>query len=70
MAGEPVGIGAVVLRNSELRAYYVAPSADRRGVGTALVEEIERIAAARARSRTSRVLLNGRTVLRRIGLYR
>jgi putative acetyltransferase len=42
--GEPVGIGAVVVSNSELRACYVAPSAARRGVGSALVAEIERIA--------------------------
>src|SRR5213593_1228877 len=42
--GQPVGIGAVVVSNSELRACYVAPSAARRGVGSALVAEIERIA--------------------------
>lgn len=41
---QPVGIGAIVLSNSELRACYVVPSAARRGVGAALVEEIERIA--------------------------
>src|SRR5580693_8291610 len=34
--GELVGIGAVVLNKSELRACYVAPSAVRRGVGSAL----------------------------------
>ena len=32
-----------MLGNSELRACYVAPSAARRGVGSALVAEIERI---------------------------
>src|SRR5213596_235568 len=42
--GEPVGIGAIVVSNAELRACYVAPSAARRGVGSALVSEIERIA--------------------------
>jgi putative acetyltransferase len=40
----PVGIGAIVISNSELRACYVAPSATRRGVGSALVAKIERIA--------------------------
>lgn len=42
--GEPVGIGALVVRHSELRACYVAPDAARRGVGSALVAEMERIA--------------------------
>jgi putative acetyltransferase len=42
--GEAVGIGAIVIAGSELRACYVAPSAARRGVGSALVAEIERIA--------------------------
>jgi putative acetyltransferase len=42
--GRPAGIGALVLSNSELRACYVVPSAVRRGVGTAIVAEIERIA--------------------------
>ena len=42
--GEPVGIGAIVISHSELRACYVAPTAARRGVGSALVAEIERIA--------------------------
>src|SRR5713101_8225527 len=41
--GEPVGIGAIVVSNSELRACYVAPSAARRGVGSALVAKIEQI---------------------------
>jgi len=40
----PVGIGAIVLQKSELRACYVVPSAARKGVGTALVRAIERIA--------------------------
>ena len=42
--GEMVGIGAIVVGNSELRACYVAPNAARRGVGSALVADIERIA--------------------------
>jgi len=42
--GEPVGIGAIVVSHSELRTCYVAPTAARRGVGSALVTEIERIA--------------------------
>ena len=42
--GQCVGIGAIVVGNSELRACYVAPGAARRGVGSALVAEIERIA--------------------------
>jgi putative acetyltransferase len=42
--GEPAGIGAIVVSNSELRACYVAPGAARCGVGSALVAEIERIA--------------------------
>jgi putative acetyltransferase len=42
--GELVGIGVVVLNESELRACYVVPSAVRRGVGSALVGEIERVA--------------------------
>ena len=42
--GEPVGIGAIVVSNSELRACYVAPSAARRGVGSAIVGRIEQIA--------------------------
>jgi putative acetyltransferase len=46
--GRPVGIGALVLRNSELRACYVMPDAARRHVGTAIVEEIERIARENA----------------------
>ncbi len=42
--GEPVGIGALVLEESELRAVYVSPEGARRGCGAALVREIERIA--------------------------
>ena len=42
--GQAVGIGALVPGNSELRACYVVPGAARRGVGAAIVAEIERIA--------------------------
>jgi putative acetyltransferase len=42
--GVPVGLGSVVIPASELRACYVVPEASRKGVGTALVTEIERIA--------------------------
>jgi putative acetyltransferase len=44
--GEPVGIGALVVGNSELRACYVLPAAARSGVGAAIVAEIERLARA------------------------
>jgi putative acetyltransferase len=40
----PGGIGALVLREWELRACYVSPGTARKGVGSALVREIERIA--------------------------
>ena len=42
--GKAVGIGALVLAESELRAVYVLPECARRGCGSALVREIERIA--------------------------
>lgn len=42
--GEAVGISALVVANSELRACYVLPSAARRGVGAAIVAAIEGIA--------------------------
>jgi putative acetyltransferase len=45
--GEVVGIGAIVIDKAELRACYVAPEASRKGVGSALVREIERIAQQR-----------------------
>jgi putative acetyltransferase len=44
LAGQPAGLGALVIANSELRACYVVPEAARQGVGTALVTEIERLA--------------------------
>lgn len=49
--GEPVGLGTLVVANNELRACYVVPEAARRGVGTALVERIERIARENSVSR-------------------
>jgi putative acetyltransferase len=42
--GKPAGIGALVVERSELRACYVSPHAARRGCGSALVREIERLA--------------------------
>ena len=42
--GEAVGLGCLILANSELRACYVVPEASRKGVGSALVREIERLA--------------------------
>jgi putative acetyltransferase len=44
LEGQLAGIGALVLGGSELRACYVTPAAARKGVGSALVAEIERIA--------------------------
>ncbi|HJR61087.1 MAG TPA: GNAT family N-acetyltransferase [Vicinamibacterales bacterium] len=44
--GQPAGMGAFVPEHSELRACYVTPGAARRGVGRALVNEIERRARA------------------------
>ena len=57
--GELVGIGALVLAESELRACYVVPDAARRGVGSALVAEIER--TARHRGLTHLELLSSLT---------
>ena len=42
--GEIIGIGALVVEKSELRACYVLPAAARTGIGSAIVREIERIA--------------------------
>jgi putative acetyltransferase len=44
VGGRIVGIGAVVLARSELRACYVAPQAARIGVGRSIVSAIEKIA--------------------------
>lgn len=43
-AGQIVGFAAVIPSNSELRACYVSPEVGGRGVGRALVSELERIA--------------------------
>jgi putative acetyltransferase len=45
--GRIVGIGCLVARNNELRACYVAPPASRKGVGSAILREIERVARGR-----------------------
>jgi len=42
--GRIVGLGCLVARNNELRACYVAPPAGRKGVGSAILREIERVA--------------------------
>ncbi len=42
--GAIVGMGALVVENSELRACYVSPHAGRQGVGTAIAAELERLA--------------------------
>ena len=42
--GQPVGLGALVVDNTELRPCYVVREAARTGVGSALVKEMERIA--------------------------
>jgi len=39
-----VGIACIIAQKNELRACYVTPSASRRGVGSALLQEIERAA--------------------------
>ncbi|MEX2269899.1 MAG: GNAT family N-acetyltransferase [Vicinamibacterales bacterium] len=44
--GQVVGLAALVVEGSELRACYVLPGAARKGVGTALVREMERRASA------------------------
>lgn len=49
--GEPVAIGALIVERSELRACYVRPEAARRGCGSAIVREIERIAREHGLSR-------------------
>jgi putative acetyltransferase len=49
--GAPAGIGALVVGKSELRACYVLRSAARRGCGSALVREIERLASEHGLSR-------------------
>ena len=48
---DPGAIGALILERSELRACYVRPEAARRGCGSALVRESERIAREHGLSR-------------------
>lgn len=45
--GVAIGIGALAAKDSELRACYVHPIAGRKGVGSAIVLELERIAIER-----------------------
>lgn len=42
--GRIVGFGAIVVSNNELRAVYVSPSFGRSGVGTIILQELERLA--------------------------
>ncbi|WFT86834.1 GNAT family N-acetyltransferase [Rhizobium leguminosarum] len=42
--GKIVGIGALVTKNAEIRACYVSPAVARKGVGSALLRKIERVA--------------------------
>jgi putative acetyltransferase len=42
--GAIVGIGELIIATNELRACYVLPSAIRKGIGSAIIREIERIA--------------------------
>ena len=49
--GNPVGIGALVVERSRLGACYVSPHAARRGCGSALVQEIERLTRANGLTR-------------------
>lgn len=44
LASEIVGIGATVPEQNELRACYVSPAGLRQGVGSCIVQELERIA--------------------------
>ena len=43
IAGEIVGIGELRVATSEMRACCVSPDATRKGVGSAIIREIERI---------------------------
>jgi hypothetical protein len=51
--GSPVGIEALVLERSELRACYVSPYSARQSCGSALVRETERRASPRASATVS-----------------
>jgi putative acetyltransferase len=47
IGGRIVGVAALVVTNAELRACYVAPEANRRGVGSALIRKLEHVARER-----------------------
>jgi putative acetyltransferase len=49
-SGEVVGFGSIVPSLSELRAVYVRTDVGRRGVGGAILHDLERIAVARGLS--------------------
>jgi putative acetyltransferase len=49
-AGEVVGFGSIVPSLGELRAVYVRPDFGRRGVGGAILHDLERMAVARGLS--------------------
>lgn len=66
--GEIVGFAALVAAKHELRACYVCPRAARRGIGTALVRELERIARDRGLDRLEFVSsLTAEPFYRRLG---
>ena len=66
--GLPVGIGAVVLRKSYVRAVYVTPEGARQGCGSALMHEIERIAKDKGVSRlTLHASLNAEAFYANVG---
>jgi putative acetyltransferase len=44
-AGLVVGVAALVIKNAELRACYVAPDVTRQGIGSALARHLERVAS-------------------------
>ncbi len=46
-AGGPIGFGQIDLANAEIQAVYVAPGAQRLGVGAALLEHLEDLARDR-----------------------
>jgi putative acetyltransferase len=48
---EIIGIGCLLAQTYELRACYVSPTATRRGVGSAILREIERVAYDRGATR-------------------
>lgn len=68
LGDEVVGIGEVVPAANELRACYVSPDHGRRGVGQAIVGELEQIARSRgARSLNLDASLNAEAFYGRLG---